>query len=56
MLEFLAILKTQQIGDVEKILAISQNIIYHLVIYEVGTPQEQRAIITNDEEMMKAIA
>jgi hypothetical protein len=38
-LEFLAMMRGAQNGDSEKLIAMSQNIIYHFVLIEVNKPE-----------------
>lgn len=41
--------------DTDRILAISQHIIYEFVLLEIAMEPEQRSILVNDEEVIKAI-
>lgn len=42
-------LRGPQNGDCEKIIAISQNIIYHFILIEVKLPEEERQILKDDD-------
>lgn len=49
-------LRGSQNGDCEKIIAISQQIIYNFVLHEVNMPEEDRQILKEDEELMKSFS
>jgi hypothetical protein len=56
MLEFLNMMRGPQNGDCEKIIMISQNIIYHFVLHEVNLPEEERQILKDDDDLMKSLS
>ena len=48
MLEFLTMMRGSQSGDCEKIIAISQNVIYPFVLIEVNMEPEERQLLKED--------
>ena len=49
-------LKAQQNNDAERIIAISQNIIYYFILIEVNKEEKERQILIQDEDLLKSFA
>ena len=41
--------------DTDRILAISQHVIYEFVLIEISLEREERSILIEDEEVIKAV-
>ena len=49
-------LKAQQSNDAERIIAISQNIIYYFILIEVNREEKDRQILIQDEDLLRSFA
>jgi hypothetical protein len=48
-------LKNPQNHDAEKVIAVSQNIIYHFILIEVNAPEDKRYILIDNDEILKGL-